>query len=269
VFFAAAGAYLAFSRSTIIAAGLTVLVAASLRYVSRTRVAAAFVLALVLLLCTPEYRTRLASLADVTQLFSSGRHSQADGALKGRATEMGAAALVVADHPVLGVGLGGFERAYAARTGLKGDEPKRAASHTTPVTVAAETGLPGLALFGWLLAVPLTIGFRRASGSFAGRASLIVALVVLAIGVHSLFYDAFFEDPMTWGALGLGALVASWRGLEASAPKPPTPGRRRGQEASPAKPPTPGRRRGQEASPAKPQTPGRRPGRLRRPRGER
>jgi putative inorganic carbon (HCO3(-)) transporter len=119
---------------------------------------------------------------------------------------------IAADHPVLGVGLGGFERAYADRTGLTGDEPRRAASHTTPVTVAAETGAPGLVLFAWLLAVPLVLGFRRASRSFAGRASLIVALAVLAIGVHSLFYDAFFEDPMAWGALGLSALVAVWRG---------------------------------------------------------
>ena len=121
-------------------------------------------------------------------------------------------ARIAADHPVFGVGLGGFERAYADRTGLTGDEPRRAASHTTPVTVAAETGAPGLALFAWLLAVPLVLGFRRASRSFAGRASLIVALAVLAIGVHSLFYNAFFEDPMLWGALGLSALVAGWRG---------------------------------------------------------
>jgi len=37
-----------------------------------------------------------------------------------------------------------------------------------------------------LLAVLLAVGFRRASGGFADRASRIVALVVLAIGVHSL-----------------------------------------------------------------------------------
>jgi O-antigen ligase len=135
-----------------------------------------------------------------------------DRATSGRSQLVENGARIAADHPVAGVGLGSFERAYGARTGLRGDEPKRAASHTTPVTVAAETGIVGLAAFGWLLAMPLAIGFRRASGSFAGRASLIVALVVLAIGVHSLFYNAFFEDPMTWGALGLGALVASWRG---------------------------------------------------------
>lgn len=121
-------------------------------------------------------------------------------------------ARIAVDHPAVGVGLGGFERAYAARTGKTGDEPRRAASHTTPVTVAAESGAVGLVLLAWLLAVPLVLGFRRASRSFSGRASLIVALAVLAIGVHSLFYNAFFEDPMVWGAFGLSALVAAWRG---------------------------------------------------------
>jgi putative inorganic carbon (HCO3(-)) transporter len=139
-------------------------------------------------------------------------HKDLNRATSGRSNLVENGTRIAADHPVLGVGLGSFERAYAARTGLKGNEPKQAASHTTPVTVVAETGIVGLALFAWLLAVPLVTGFRRASGSFAGRASLIVALVVLAIAVHSLFYNAFFEDPMMWGALGLGALVGNWRG---------------------------------------------------------
>ncbi|MEX2211311.1 MAG: O-antigen ligase family protein [Gaiellaceae bacterium] len=140
--------------------------------------------------------------------------SDFDRVTSGRSGLVRNGAGLAADNPLLGVGLGNFEGAYAARTGLEGDEPRRAASHTTPVTVAAETGFLGLALFAWLFAVPIAGGFRRASASFAGRASLIVALAVLAIGVHSLFYDAFFEDPMTWGALGLGALVSAWRGSE-------------------------------------------------------
>jgi hypothetical protein len=36
-----------------------------------------------------------------------------------------------------------------------------------------------------------------------------VALV--AIAVHSLFYNAFFEDPTTWGLLGLAALAVRAR----------------------------------------------------------
>ena len=33
-------------------------------------------------------------------------------------------------------------------------------------------------------------------------------LALTAIFVHSLFYNAFFEDPMTWGLIGLIALAA-------------------------------------------------------------
>ena len=43
-------------------------------------------------------------------------------------------------NPVVGVGVGGFRRHYAELTHLKGKEPKKAASHDTPVTVVAESG---------------------------------------------------------------------------------------------------------------------------------
>ena len=50
---------------------------------------------------------------------------------------------------------------------------------------------------------------RRCSaltGHDAGRAALAVGLTLGAIAVHSLFYNALFEDPMTWALLGLVAL---------------------------------------------------------------
>jgi putative inorganic carbon (HCO3(-)) transporter len=118
---------------------------------------------------------------------------------------------IAADHPVGGVGLGGFKSAYGERVGFRAADPARAASHNTPVTVAAELGFPGIALFAWLLATALWLTFRRASRSFAGRASLCCGLALLAIFVHSLFYNAFFEDPLSWGLLGLTALGYAWR----------------------------------------------------------
>ena len=117
---------------------------------------------------------------------------------------------IALDHPVAGVGIGGFKRAFADRTGLAGKEPRRAASHNTPVTVAAETGIPGLLLLGWLVAAALYTAWRRLPRSFAGRSSLAFGLMLAAIGVHSLFYNAFFEDPMVWvlfGLIPLGAAV--------------------------------------------------------------
>ena len=118
---------------------------------------------------------------------------------------------IAADHPLGGVGLGGFKSAYGERVGFRAADPARAASHTTPVTVAAELGFPGIALFAWLLATALWLTFRRASRSFAGRASLCCGLALLAIFVHSLFYNAFFEDPLSWGLLGVTALGYAWR----------------------------------------------------------
>ena len=145
----------------------------------------------------------------------SVRHSIFDASDKGlnRATSgrfglITDGAKLAFDHPAAGVGVGGFKRAYAAKTGLRGEEPKKAASHNTPVTVAAELGLPGLAVFAWLLVAGLLAAFRRAGRGFEGRAALVFGIALGAIAVHSLFYDAFFEDPMTWGLLALGALVS-------------------------------------------------------------
>ena len=39
-------------------------------------------------------------------------------------------------------------------------------------------------------------------------ASRIVGVALVAIAVHSLFYNAFFEDPMVWGLLGLAGVFA-------------------------------------------------------------
>ena len=66
---------------------------------------------------------------------------------------------IAVDHPVAGVGIAGFEKAYRERV----DVPRRVkspASHNTPVTVAAETGIVGLALFAWLVIVALGLGLR-------------------------------------------------------------------------------------------------------------
>lgn len=112
-------------------------------------------------------------------------------------------------HPLQGVGVGSFKRAYADRLGLKGKSPKRAASHNTPVTVAAELGVPGVLLLAWLLGAALFVTLRRAASSFRGRTCLAFAAGIAAIGVHSLFYNALFEDPTFWGLLGLGALATA------------------------------------------------------------
>ena len=52
-------------------------------------------------------------------------------------------------RPVAGVGIGGQPRASTELS--KRGSPNRNASHTTPLTVLAEQGVVGLALYAWLL----------------------------------------------------------------------------------------------------------------------
>ena len=120
---------------------------------------------------------------------------------------------VIEHNAAVGVGVGGFKHAYAVVAHLKGKEPRAGASHTTPVTVAAETGLPGLALLLWLVATALRLGFRRPGAGFTGTARLAFAVALTAILVHCLFYNALFEDPTTWGLLAFIALGARADGV--------------------------------------------------------
>jgi O-antigen ligase len=131
-----------------------------------------------------------------------------------RAGLVGNGLRIAADHPILGVGTGSFKRAYAERTGLKGEEPKKAASHSTPVTVVAETGVLGLVLLSWLGLASLWPASRARGRTPAGRAVLAAALTLGAIAVHSLFYNALFEDPTTWALLGLVAVALAARARE-------------------------------------------------------
>jgi O-antigen ligase len=126
-------------------------------------------------------------------------------ATSGRGTLVRRGAHIAVHHPLAGVGLGGFKHAYAELAGLKGKEPNAAASHTTPVTVAAEGGIVGFALYVWLLLAALLLAFRRFARDLPGLAALTFGLVIAAVAVHSLFYNAFFEDPTIWAAIGLAA----------------------------------------------------------------
>jgi O-antigen ligase len=115
---------------------------------------------------------------------------------------------VAVHHPVVGVGVGGFRHAYAELAHLPGKEPRAAASHTTPITVAAETGLPGLLLLAWLVVAALAVAFRRLGRGFEGTARLAFGLALTAILVHCVFYNALFEDPTFWGLLALVVIGA-------------------------------------------------------------
>ncbi|HZO97783.1 MAG TPA: O-antigen ligase family protein [Gaiellaceae bacterium] len=188
-----------FSQSSFAAlgAGAVVALAALWRRRSILPIALAVGALLAVSLGVPQARHRILGKAGLSHA-TGGRSKLVSNGLE-----------IVARHPVVGVGTGGFRRAYAKQTHLRGKEPKAAASHDTPITVAAETGIPGLALLAWLLAAALVLPFRRNPVRTAtGRARLALGLALVAIAVHSLFYDALFEDPLFWVALALSAVAA-------------------------------------------------------------
>jgi putative inorganic carbon (HCO3(-)) transporter len=122
-------------------------------------------------------------------------------------------------HPQ-GVGLGNFPLAYPRYRNERA-RPSLTESHTTPVTVLAELGGAGLALFLIVLftafSTALGRGLRKAHAPATAHAppeeelpdrrlylvKADLAAVVLAMFVHSLLYNAFFEDPYMWTMLAL------------------------------------------------------------------
>jgi hypothetical protein len=200
-----AGLLPSFSQSSFTALGVATVFAAVAvwRWRSLFLVAAAAAALVLAGVASPQVRHRLegkssSSLSSVT----SGRSTLVSKGLK-----------VAVHHPVVGVGVGGFKHAYADLAHLKGKEPKAAASHTTPVTVAAETGFPGLILFAWMVLGALVVAFRRVGPAFEGTTRLALAVALAAILVHCLFYNALLEDPTFWGLLALivvGARADAW-----------------------------------------------------------
>ncbi len=193
-----AGLLPSFSQSSFLALMVGITVATVVAWGRRSLLLVGVVVVLlgVALAASPAIRHK-ASLSHVT----SGRSTLVSTGLK-----------VAYHHPISGVGVGGFKRAYADLAHLRGKEPKAAASHTTPITVSAELGLPGLLLFLWLVVTAVALAFRRLGRDFDGAARLAFGLALVAILVHCIFYNALFEDPSFWGLLALVAVGArTWR----------------------------------------------------------
>jgi O-antigen ligase len=134
---------------------------------------------------------------------------------------LGEAALkMTADNPIGGVGLGDFSLAYPEYRNRHAYK-NLTESHTTPLTVLAELGIPGLLVYLWVLAAAFWRAFRRRSPLTRSAQSTADArrlyllrcgfgAVLAALVTHSLLYNAFFEDPYLWLIFGL-LLAAAYR----------------------------------------------------------
>ena len=120
-------------------------------------------------------------------------------------------------EPVAGVGLGAFSERYRETLTQRQQLRTRVViSHTAPVTVLAETGAIGFALFVVLfgaLGVVLWRSSRR--GEPEGWEEWTVLAMITGIFVHSLLYSALLEDPYLWALAAVGVAIGSRRAAEA------------------------------------------------------
>jgi putative inorganic carbon (HCO3(-)) transporter len=127
-------------------------------------------------------------------------------ATSGRSDLVRGGASLFTARPVLGWGSGSFEHEYLRRELRRRRTRQVTASHTIPLTIAAEQGLVGLGVYIALLAAAFRLLLR---GVRADLARLAIAAAFTGLVLHSLSYAAFLEDPATWAILAVGAALAA------------------------------------------------------------
>jgi O-antigen ligase len=190
------GLLLTLSQSSFAALLAGLLVLAALRFPPRIVVPAAAAVGVaglvVVLVFSSALRVNLGSAKSV------------DDATSGRYELMRGGVDLAGDRPLAGWGSGAFSEEYL-RHGFGARRDAVSASHTIPLTVAAEQGFIGLAVYLALLVAGLA---RLLHGARGNRWRAVVAAGFVAVVVHTWMYAAFLEDPVTWTLLAIGAVLA-------------------------------------------------------------
>jgi O-antigen ligase len=191
------GLVTSFSQSSIAALLLGLAVLAAYRWdVRATLYTAVGLLALggaLVLLAPASLHFGLKGSGGSTSNATSGRTKLISGGLE-----------LFAERPLQGYGPGSFEREYKRHSGASAQNAT-SASHTIPVTVAAEQGIPGLAVYAALLLAAFAVLFRRAGRS---PPRIAIAACFAALVLHTWTYADFLEDPFTWALLAIGLALA-------------------------------------------------------------
>ncbi len=212
-----AGIFLSYSRGGFVALALLGVLCGAMGLLPPRSMAAAFVLILLLApLAAPDYLGRIMSLSTAKNLTSRENAGQADGAIRGRATEMLAAANVFTDHPLIGVGPGQYAPFYSIDYQSNPDIafrhiPQTRRAHSLYLELAAETGLVGLGIFLFMVG-----GLMRQLWQFRSRfRDQFPELEMLAAGVFlgltgymatAVFLHLSFQRYF-WLLLGLAAVT--------------------------------------------------------------
>ncbi|MGH2877132.1 MAG: O-antigen ligase family protein, partial [Solirubrobacteraceae bacterium] len=107
------------------------------------------------------------------------------------------------DRPGWGWGSGSFVTEY--RTTHRHTPTALSASHTIPVTIAAEQGVIGEISYAAFVIAAIACLLRGARGDPARSA---VGAAFVALVFHTMLYADFLEDPTTWVLLGVGIALA-------------------------------------------------------------
>jgi putative inorganic carbon (HCO3(-)) transporter len=183
---------LTLSRSSLGALLVGLAVLAALRYKPSRAIVAAVVVIVV----------GAAAIAATPTTF--GLNQGINGASSGRGGLVSGGLSLFADRPVWGYGSGSFVSEY--RRHHRRSATTLSASHTIPVTIAAEQGLIGEISYVALVVMAFVCLLRGARGDPVRSA---VGAGFAALVFHTMLYADFLEDPVTWVLLGVGVALAS------------------------------------------------------------
>jgi O-antigen ligase len=132
-----------------------------------------------------------------------GLNQGLNGASSGRGGLVSGGLSLFRERPVWGWGSGSFVKEYRAHH--RATATTLSASHTIPITVAAEQGLIGELVYLALVICALVCLLRGSRGDPLRSA---IAAAFAALMFHTLLYADFLEDPVTWALLGVGISLA-------------------------------------------------------------
>jgi O-antigen ligase len=143
-----------------------------------------------------------------------GSERSLDKATSGRLDLMEGGLSMFAARPLFGFGSGSFSEVFRERE-LASSQQAATASHTTPLTVAAEQGMLGLAAYALVLLAASralltglgTLRERAPPEALVARGAVAAAFAALVF--HTLLYAAFLEDPITWTLLAVAIAFAA------------------------------------------------------------
>jgi hypothetical protein len=201
------GGALAFSRGAAVGFVIMILIFVLLRYIKFYQFLLLVLGAVLVLWMFPQYTVRLQSLTVLSDAASSDGNvslAGADGAIRGRATDILAALLIFKDHPLVGVGpdmVRYYTQDYSRDVGFRylTNNPQ---AHSLFPGIAAESGILGLICFLLILYIPLRDLVRARNRWLVSHPNLsylataffqvLISYIVTGLFLHMAYMRFFF-----------------------------------------------------------------------------